>query len=116
MHIEDLRNICSALRGVAEDIKWEHDLCFCVGEKMFLVVGLNEVPVTASFKVPDEDFEEMSAREGFCPAPYVARYKWVKVDDINRLRKQEWRQFITQSYQLISSQLPKAKKKALGIE
>jgi predicted DNA-binding protein (MmcQ/YjbR family) len=115
MQIEDLRRICKSLLAVTEDIKWEHDLCFCIGAKMFLVVGLNSLPVSASFKVPDEEFDDILAREGFMPAQYVARYKWVTVDDLNRMRKAEWKHYVEQSYALVSAKLPKKLKKELGI-
>ena len=115
MNIELLQTICRELPAVTEDIKWGHDLCFCVGGKMFLVVGLNENPVSASFKVPDEDFEEISCREGFQPAPYVARYKWVKVDRLDRITPRDWTRYIRQSYKLVGSKLPSRKKKELGI-
>jgi predicted DNA-binding protein (MmcQ/YjbR family) len=62
MHIEDIQTICRALPGVTEDIKWEHDLVFSIGGKMFCVVGLDESPTSASFKITDEEFEEMSSR------------------------------------------------------
>lgn len=115
MHIEDLRKICVSLPSVTEDIKWGNDLCFCVGAKMFLVVGLNSTPTSASFKVPDEEFEEMASRDGFMPAQYVARYKWITVDDLNRMRKAEWKHYIQQSYDLVKTKLPKKVKKELGI-
>jgi predicted DNA-binding protein (MmcQ/YjbR family) len=62
MNIEDIQTICRALPGVTEDIKWEHDLVFSIGGKMFCVVGLDESPTSASFKITDEEFEEMSSR------------------------------------------------------
>ena len=40
MTLDALRQICRALPGVTEDVKWGHDLCFCVGGKMFAVVNL----------------------------------------------------------------------------
>lgn len=114
MHIEDLQQICKQLPHVTEDVKWGHDLCFCVGEKMFLVIGLDSQPVPASFKVPDEDFPDLSSREGFKPAPYLARYKWVHVSDINLLGKTEWERYAKQSYDLIRSKLPKKILRKLG--
>ncbi len=110
MTLEDLQTICRKLDKVTEDIKWGHDLCFNIGGKMFLVTGADEFPVSASFKASEETFNELTAREGFIPAPYMARHKWVYVDDINRLSKKEWQQYINQSYELVSSKLPKKKK------
>jgi predicted DNA-binding protein (MmcQ/YjbR family) len=54
MNIEEVQSLCKQLPGVTEDIKWGSDLCFSVGGKMFLVTGLNQSPITASFKVTDE--------------------------------------------------------------
>lgn len=107
MTIDELQCICKQFTSVTEDIKWENHLCFCIGRKMFLILGLGQTPVTASFKVNDEEFEELSCREGFRPAPYLARYKWVFVDDINRLTKKEWLQYSKQAYNLIRAKLPK---------
>lgn len=112
MNIEDLQSICEKLPGVNQDIKWENHLCFNVGNKMFLITTPDSVPVTASFKSSADDFEELSSRDGFKPAPYLARGKWIFVDNINRLSKKEWQQIAEQAYKLIGSKLPvKTKKK-----
>jgi len=115
MTIEDLQHICNQLPGVIEDIKWENHLCFNVGEKMFLITSPDNYPPTASFKVPAEEFEEIIAREGFSPAQYLARYKWVALDDIGRINQKEWEHFIRQSYIMVSKKLPSKKKNELGI-
>jgi predicted DNA-binding protein (MmcQ/YjbR family) len=111
MNIEELQQICKSLPQVTEDIKWQNDLCLCIGGKMFCVIGLNQSPTSASFKVLEEEFEEISQREGFKPAPYVAKYKWVLVEDINTLSAKEWKHFTNQSYTLVKDKLsPKIKK------
>lgn len=115
MEIEDVQNICKKFPGVTEDIKWGHDLCFLVGGKMFCVVGLDQKPVSASFKVTDEEFGEMCTRPGFKPAPYVAKYKWVWMDDINRLSKKDWKHCTSQSYELVKNKLPKKVREKIGI-
>jgi predicted DNA-binding protein (MmcQ/YjbR family) len=115
MNIEELQSICRKLKGMTEDIKWENHLCFNIGGKMFLITSPDTVPVSASFKVADEEFEELSSREGFMPAPYLARYKWVHMDDINRLSKKQWEYYAAQSYRLIASKLPPKIKKQIGL-
>ena len=107
INIEEIQNICKQLPGVTEDIKWGSDLCFSVGGKMFLVAGLELSPVTASFKVTDEQFEEMSSKPGFRPAPYMAKHKWIYLDDISLMNKQEWKFHINQAYEIIKQKLPK---------
>lgn len=113
MEIETIQEICRKFPGVTEDIKWENHLCFCVAGKMFLILGLDEIPVTASFKVNDENFDEIASREGFQPAPYMARNKWVKVDNISRMNRNEWRLAAEDAYQIIRSKLPKKTQAAL---
>jgi predicted DNA-binding protein (MmcQ/YjbR family) len=106
MNIDQLRAYCLSLPAVTEDVKWENDLVFSVGGKMFCAAGL-ENPLQFSFKVGDEDFEELSNREGFKPAPYLARAKWVLLTESSRLHTKEWKEFIKQSYELVKNKLPK---------
>src|SRR5688572_9900365 len=115
MNAEEIQGICKRLPAVTEDIKWGNDLVFSVGSKMFCVVGLEQTPNSASFKVTDDQFDEMCDREGFKPAPYLAKYKWVWVDDISRLNKSEWKKYITQSYELVKQKLTPKIKKELGL-
>jgi predicted DNA-binding protein (MmcQ/YjbR family) len=112
MNIEELRKICKKLPQVTEDIKWGHDLCFCIAEKMFCVTGLSG-PMQVSFKVTDEEFEELSSSKDIIPAPYVARYKWVLVQNPARLSKKEWEHYIKQSYELVKAKLPAKVRKGL---
>lgn len=113
MNIERLRALCLTLPHTKEDVKWEKDLCFLIGEKMFCVTGL-EGDFGASFKVPDEEFDQLCAIDGIIPAPYLARYKWVYVQDSNALPPNQWEHYVTQSYDLIKSKLPKKVLKSLG--
>ncbi len=105
MTIADLREICLAFPGVTEDIKWGEHLCFNVGSKMFIITSPDSVPVSASFKTTPEDFDALSDKEGFIPAPYLARNKWIYVDDINRLNAKNWERYLQHAYELIASKL-----------
>jgi predicted DNA-binding protein (MmcQ/YjbR family) len=106
MTIEAIQTICDKLPGVTESIKLDVHLCFNVGGKSFLFTHPDGVPPSASFKVPDEDFEEVSSKEGLEPHPYIARYKWVLVRDIGSLAAKDWEFYVRQSYDLIAAKLP----------
>jgi predicted DNA-binding protein (MmcQ/YjbR family) len=116
MTIEDIQALCKKFPHVTEDIKWETHLCYCVGGKIFIITNPDGSPVTASFKVSDEDFTELSERDGFMPAPYLARYKWIYVDNIRRFTKREWTRYLEAAYKLVASKLPAKTKKQLGIK
>jgi len=79
--LDGLREICKALPGATEDVKWGQDLCFCVGGKMFAAVNL-EPPHQLGFKCSPEDFAELTEREGIVPAPYLARAMWVQESEL----------------------------------
>jgi predicted DNA-binding protein (MmcQ/YjbR family) len=113
MNIESLRTLCLSFPGVTEDVKWGNDLCFLVGEKMFCATSA-DADQGASFKVRDEEFEEMTSREGIIPAPYLARAKWVYVIDFEWLNDAEWERYVRQSYELIKGKLPKKLRDSLS--
>ena len=114
MNIEDIRSYCLGLPGVTEDIKWGNDLCFCIAEKMFCATRLKG-PLQVSFKVTDEEFDEVSNSDGFVPAPYVARYKWVLLEDPSKVSKKKLLAYITQSYELVKMKLPGKALKKYGL-
>ncbi len=114
--IEELRKYCLSLPKVTEDIKWGNVLCFSVGGKLFLVVSLDELPLAVSFKVSDEDFEEMSSRDGFMQAPYFAKNKWVKVLEIDSISLHDWNKHILNSYNLIKLKLTKKLQSEINAE
>lgn len=115
MNVELLREICLELPAVTEDVKWGADLCFCVGEKMFCVTGLNAEKFGASMKTSPEDFELLIEREGINPAKYLTRYKWVYVNGSEPLSEKEWRHFIKLSYDMVVAKLPKKVREKEGL-
>lgn len=115
MQTEALQKFCLSLPATTEDIKWDNDLCFSIGGKMFCVMSL-ELPFKCSFKVRDDEFDELSNTNGFLSAPYMARAKWVMVTKPSVLNKKEWEKFIMQSYELVKARLTRKTKKELGID
>jgi predicted DNA-binding protein (MmcQ/YjbR family) len=112
MDIEQLRAFCKTLPHTTEDVKWGNDLCFLIGGKMYCVTGLTP-PFKLSFKVRDDEFDEAASSPGFIPAPYLARYKWVLLEEPQRLKNKEIEHYVRQSYELIKGKLPKKMLKEL---
>ena len=91
-----------------EDIKSGHDFCFFIGEKMFFVTGM-EGEFGVSFKVNDEEFKELSARDRISHTPYLTRNKWVFVNDPKCFLIKDRENYLRQSYDLLKSKLKKKK-------
>jgi len=107
--LDGLREICKALPGATEDVKWGHDLCFCVGGKMFAAVNL-EPPHQLGFKCSPEDFAELTEREGIVPAPYLARALWVQESELGiALERRELAALMRSAYDLVVAKLPKSR-------
>ena len=106
MSTDFLRKYCLTFPGATEDIKWGNDLCFCVAGKMFCVTNLDGL-FRASFKCDDDDFATLFERDEIIPAPYMAKNKWVMVQNAKALNKKEWEYFVRKSYDLVLAKLPK---------
>jgi predicted DNA-binding protein (MmcQ/YjbR family) len=110
---EEIREYCLSLKGTQETIKWENHLCFTIAEKMYFVMNPDETPVSCSFKTSEELFDDLTSRDGFIPAPYMAKNKWVHLDNVRRLSKKEGVKLIEIAYQLILAKLPLKTQKLL---
>jgi predicted DNA-binding protein (MmcQ/YjbR family) len=116
MDFEKAKALCRSFPGSTEDIKWGADIVFSVGEKMFAVTG-SEVPAKGmSFKVEDERFLELTDRPGIIPAPYLARAKWVFVENAKALDDREAAELLRRSYELIFAKLTKKLQREIEAE
>ena len=117
MNIRQVKKYCASLPHAKGEIKWEVDMVYMIGGKMFAVAfedrngnGL------VSFKVDDERFLELTDREGFVPAPYLARAKWVQVNDLKALPEIELKALILRSYHLVLARLSRKLQAALAAQ
>src|SRR5882672_2478870 len=108
MDAESVRKYCLSLPHVSEDVQWESDLLFRIGNKMFAVVALDAATDhRMSFKCTPEVFAELTEREGIVPAPYVARYHWVALERFDALPERELKELLRNAYRLILEKLPR---------
>lgn len=107
-------DFCRGLPGATEDVKWEKDLVFSVGGKMFVVFGLPEKePI--GFKVDPVLFGTITQHEGIRPAPYMAHHSWVNVASREVLPQDELLRLIQGSYDLVAQKLSKKLRAQLGL-
>ena len=114
MDLKALQRYCLSLPGTTEDLKWENDLCFCVGDKMYGVLGLEkDKPPKFCFKTTPELYEQFIQLPNIVSAPYVGRFKWVLLERLDALPEAQLKQMISDSYHMIFSKLPKKKRTAI---
>jgi predicted DNA-binding protein (MmcQ/YjbR family) len=114
MDLEQIRKFCLSLPHVTERVQWGNDLLFTIGNKMFAVAGLDPNDTKLSFKCTPEKFAELVEQEGIVPAPYVARYHWVALQDLDALPARELKELLKTAYQLVHDKLPLKVRKQLG--
>lgn len=107
MDFEKAKALCLTFPGCTEDVKWESNLVFSVGEKMFAVTDAGRAPGGFGFKVDEERFLELTDRPGIIPAPYLARAKWVYVENSKALSDKEAAALLRRSYELVFAKLTK---------
>lgn len=115
MNVEEIRSYALNKLNVTEDIKWGDNLCLMVCDKIFLVLGLDEFPVTAAFKIQEENFDSLIEKEEFKQAPSFAKRQWVKLSDVEIISKNDWECFIDEAYVLVAQKLTKKSQKELGL-
>ena len=105
-----------SLPHATEQVQWVRDLVFKVGGKMFCVVNLEpeREETLMSFKVTDEEFVTLQETEGIVPAPYMAKNKWVALEELDVLPAEELKRLLRGSYELVFARLPKKEQAKLS--
>ena len=110
MTLESLRRHCLSFPDTTEQIQWGKDLVFKIGGKMFCVACTEPVEppkVAMSFKCDDETFAALVEREGAMPAPYMAKHKWVALEQFDTLPDAELRTLIARAYDIVTAKAVK---------
>ena len=108
---------CGKLTAATRSVQWEGVIVFKVGGKMFALIAPDENgrPSDLWFKSAPEHFDALSRSRGFKPAPYLARAKWVALEDPKVLTPVELRAYLTRAHAVIGAALPRKKQAELGL-
>ena len=107
MNIEWVRQHCLSLPYTTEQIQWGNDLLFKVGGKMFAGMPLEPARVWLSLKADPEEFAELVENPGVIPAPYMARAKWIAIENERALPRDEVFRLVSKSYEMVFAKLTK---------
>ena len=113
MDRQGVRKVCTALPGVTLDHPFgdDHD-AYKVGGKMFAIFGGMG---GLSFKVSDIAYEVLTQAGRARPAPYLARARWVHLDDPADWPEAELAEHLAIAHGLIAAKLTKTTRAALGL-
>jgi predicted DNA-binding protein (MmcQ/YjbR family) len=108
---------CAKLPAAKCSVQWEGVIVFKVGGKMFAIIAPDEKgrPRDLWFKSAPEHFDALSRSKGFRPAPYLARAKWVALEDPKVLTAAETRAYLKRAHAVIAAALPRKKRAELGL-
>ncbi len=101
--VEWIRELCRSLDDVSENLQWGETLCFKLHGKLFTLVDLSQgklAPVI--LKSAPEKFSELVEIDGISPAPYVGRYKWIRLANSDVLPAAKLETLIRESYHLVA--------------
>lgn len=114
----DFDEFCSSLTATTHDVQWGNASVWKVGGKIFSICSSwGEGPrQRISFKCSDLTFPILCEQDGIIPAPYLARAKWVQIDDPAAMNDDDLRSYIKAAHGLIAQKLTRAKRRELGLD
>ena len=107
-----LDKFCRSLPAVTMSVQWGDHQVYKVGGKMFAVLTERGA---VSFKANDVAFEMLVETGQARPSPYMARAKWLYVDDVKKFPKGELRQYIADAHAQVAGKLSRKRQRELGL-
>lgn len=104
---------CLALPAATLSVQWGGSQVFKVGGRIFAVRGLGDGGV--SIKFSDIAYAALTESGRGRPAPYLARAKWVRFDDLAVLEAEEVRDWLARAHALVAAKLTRAQRRTLGL-
>lgn len=116
MKTEELRKHCLSLAGAEETFPFGPETSvFKVGGKIFALSRLDATPLRVSLKCEPGLAEQLrKAHDAVRPGYHLNKRHWNTVTIDGSLRHETIRDMVEDSYDLIVSKLPRARRRALG--
>ncbi|HUT48475.1 MAG TPA: MmcQ/YjbR family DNA-binding protein [Methyloceanibacter sp.] len=121
MTYEEFNAFCGELPATSHVVQWGGSHVWKVGGKVFAIggweIGGDGAEPGITFKTSEIAFEILKDQPGCRPAPYLASrgMKWIQRTDDQSLADDELRDYVKQSYRIVSLGLPKKTQKELGL-
>jgi len=111
-----IQSHCLSLPGVTLEYPFGASRVFKVAGKMFAMIPMDgKRPQGVWFKAGETSMRILVEIDGIRPCPYLARAKWVAMDDLKPLKPAELKRYLTRAHAIVASGLSWKKREALGI-
>lgn len=111
MTLDGYNTFCSALAHASHVVQWGDAHVWKIGGKVFAVAhwGEEERKLLVTFKCSPLSYDLLKEQPGLQPAPYLASrgLKWIQRTGKDSMSDATLRKYLTQSYWLAASNLPK---------
>jgi len=111
-------DFCAALPAATHVVQWGGASVWKVGGKIFALCsgwgtsGKDRV----AFKCSDMSYSMLLDQDGFAPAPYLARAKWIQVLEPTALNREELAAYLTAAHDIVARGLTKRLRRELGLD
>jgi len=120
MNLDAFNEYCASLPATSKVVQWGGSHVWKVGDKVFALASpWGEDRADKSFKIgfkcSDMAFQMLTEQPGINPSPYLGRYKWVQIQDIDALSDDDTKAYLEAAHALIAGKLTKARRAELGL-
>jgi len=117
MDRDEFNAFCAALPATTNVIQWGNASVWKVGGKIFAISSIwgEDSHQKISFKCSDLSYQILCELDGVVPAPYLARAKWIQVQEVGALSDDDIRSYIEEAHTIIAGKLTKKLRTELGL-
>jgi predicted DNA-binding protein (MmcQ/YjbR family) len=117
MTYEEYNEFCRALPSTTYVMQWGGSHVWKVGGKVFAIGGWEDNEAAVTFKASEISYEMLKDQPGLRPAPYLASrgLKWIQHFAKPGLTDDDLKEYIRQSYLMVTRGLSKKKRLELGL-
>ena len=114
---EEFDTYCESLTATTNVIQWGNASVWKVGGKIFAICSRwgDGDHQRIGFKCSDISYALLIQQEGMIPAPYLARAKWVQMEQEGALSDADLKAYIVAAHKIVAGKLTRKVRKELGL-
>ena len=115
---DEFDEYCASLPGTNHVVQWGGASVWKLAGKIFAVCSRwgNGDHAKISFKCSDLAYRVLVEQAGIEPAPYLARAKWVQLQEANALNAADQRAYIAEAHRIVAGKLTRAQRRELKLD